>query len=72
MTRRSILAGIYFGAQASYEQQLVDANQQALTIEVRHYKAAFATELSKLPALLRATSATPELPHGPGHPGRRR
>ena len=70
-TQATDLAGIYFGAQASYEQQLVDANQQALTIEVRQYKAAFAAELSKLPALLRTASATPDLPHGPG-PGRRR
>jgi hypothetical protein len=67
-TQATDLAGIYFGAQASYEQQFVDANQQALTAAVRHYKAAFATELSKLPGLLRTTSATPDLPHGPRHP----
>ena len=74
-TQASDLAGIYFGVQASYEQQFVDANQQALNAEVRQYKAAFAAELSKLPALLRTTSATPEQPFkgrrpsGTGHPG---
>ena len=72
-TQASDLAGIYFGVQASYEQQFVDANQQALNAEVRQYKAAFATELSKLPALLRATSTTPGQPferRRPGAPGR--
>jgi len=68
-TQASDLAGIYFGVQASYEQQFVDANQQALNAEVRQYKAAFATELSKLPALLRTTSATIGLSFGPGRPG---
>ena len=58
-TQASDLAGIYFGVQASYEQQFVDANQQALNAEVRQYKAAFATELSKLPALLRTAKAQP-------------
>ena len=75
-TQATDLAGIYFAVQASYEQQFVDANQQALNAEVRQYKAAFAAELSKLPALLRTTSATPGLPFtpgrpsGPGHAGR--
>ena len=75
-TQATDLAGIYFAVQASYEQQFVDANQQALNAEVRQYKAAFAEELSKLPALLRTTSATPGLPFtpdrpsGPGHAGR--
>ena len=75
-TQATDLAGIYFAVQASYEQQFVDANQQALNAEVRQYKAAFAAELSKLPALLRTTSATPEQsfkrrrgPSGTGHPG---
>jgi hypothetical protein len=68
-TQASDLAGIYFAVQASYEQQVVDANQQALNAAVRQYKAAYAKELSKLPALLRTTSATPELPQGPGRPG---
>jgi hypothetical protein len=69
-TQDTDLAGIYFAAQASYEQQFVDANQQALNDAVRRYKAAFAAELRKLPALLRTTPATPQLPHGPAHPGR--
>jgi hypothetical protein len=67
-TQSTDLAGIYFAVQASYEQQLVNANQQALNAAVRQYKAAYAQELNKLPALLRTTSATPELP-GPSRPG---
>jgi hypothetical protein len=53
------LGGIYFALQASYEQQLVTANQQALNAAVREYKANYAKELSKLPALLRTTRAAP-------------
>jgi hypothetical protein len=53
------LGGIYFALQASYEQQLVTANQQALNAAVRQYKANYARELSKLPALLRTTRAGP-------------
>ena len=72
-TLSSDLAGIYFAVQASYEQQFVSANQQALNAGVRQYKAAFATELKALPALLRTTSGTPNLlgPSRPGHHGRR-
>jgi hypothetical protein len=75
-TQASDLAGIYFAVQASYEQQFVTANQQALNVAVRQYKAAFAKELNKLPALLRTISATLNLPHGarehggPGHPSK--
>jgi hypothetical protein len=58
-TQSSDLAGIYFAVQASYEQQLVNANQQALNTAVKQYRAAYAKELSKLPALLRATKAQP-------------
>jgi hypothetical protein len=65
------LGGIYFAIQASYEQQFVTANQQALNAAVREFKANYAKELSKLPALLRTTSATPELPGVPGQPGTR-
>jgi hypothetical protein len=65
-TQATDLAGIYFAVQASYEQQVVKANQQALNAAVRQYKAAYAKELSKLPALLRTASATPNLLHGPG------
>ncbi len=56
------LGGIYFAIQASYEKQLVTANQQALNAAVREFKANYARELRKLPALLRTTSATPNLP----------
>ena len=58
-TQSSDLAGIYFAVQASYEQQVVNANQQALTAAVRQYRAAYAKELAKLPALLRTTKAQP-------------
>jgi hypothetical protein len=53
------LAGIYFAVQASYEQQLVNTNQQALTTAVRQYRAAYQTELTKLSALLRTAKAQP-------------
>jgi len=71
-TLSSDLAGIYFAIQANYEQQFVSANQQALNAGVREYKAAFAKALKTMPALLRATSATPNLPgpFRPGHHGR--
>ncbi|HMH94599.1 MAG TPA: hypothetical protein VK586_26380 [Streptosporangiaceae bacterium] len=58
-TQSADLAGIYFAVQASYEQQLVNANQQALTAAVRRYRTAYQKELSKLPALLRTTRALP-------------
>jgi hypothetical protein len=51
-----------FAIQASYEKQLVTANQQALNASVREFKANYARELRKLPALLRTASATPNLP----------
>jgi hypothetical protein len=60
-TQATDLAGIYFAVQASYAQQLVTANQEALGAAVRQYKANYAKELAKLPALLRRTSATPHL-----------
>jgi hypothetical protein len=69
-TLSSDLAGIYFAVQASYEQQAIDANQQALNAAVREYKANYAKELSKLPALLRTASATLNLPGPAGQPGR--
>jgi hypothetical protein len=58
-TQSSDLAGIYFAVQADYEQQLVTANQQALDTAVSQYRAAYATELNKLPALLGTTKAEP-------------
>jgi hypothetical protein len=69
-TRSTDLAGIYFAIQASYEQQFVTANQQALNVAVRQFKAAYAKELSRLPALLQTASATPNLPGAPGQRGR--
>jgi hypothetical protein len=65
-TLSSDLAGIYFAVQASYEQQFVSANQQALNAGVREYKAAFAKALKSMPALLQTASATPDLPGPPG------
>jgi len=58
-TQSSDLAGIYFAVQASYEQQLVTANQQALSTAVSQYRAAYAKELTKLAALLRTAKAQP-------------
>ena len=70
-TLSSDLAGIYFAVQASYEQQFVSANKQALDAGVREYKASFVKELKALPTLLQTTSATPNLigPVRPGHHG---
>ncbi len=58
-TQSADLAGIYFAVVASCEQQIVNANQQALTSAVQQYRAAYAKELSKLPGLLKTTKATP-------------
>jgi hypothetical protein len=61
-TQSTDLAGIYFAVQASYEQQLVNANQQALGAAVQQYRSDYASEVSKLPALLRTAKANP-YPH---------
>jgi hypothetical protein len=66
-TQSTDLAGIYLAVQASYEQQLVNANQQALNTAVKQYRAAYAKELSKLPALLRTTKAQPYPRAAPTH-----
>ncbi len=58
-TQSTDLAGIYFAVLASYEQQIVNANQQALTTAVHQYRAAYAKELSKLPGLLKTASSQP-------------
>jgi hypothetical protein len=58
-TQSSDLAGIYFAVQASYEQQLVTANQQALTNAVSAYRAAYKKALTKLAAQLRTAKAQP-------------
>ena len=52
-TQSTDLAGIYFAVQASYEQQLVNANQQALTAAVQQYRAAYIKEIGKLASLLK-------------------
>jgi hypothetical protein len=57
-TQSTDLAGIYFAVQASYEQQLVNANQQALGAAVRQYKAAYARELGQLSGLLTTAPTT--------------
>jgi hypothetical protein len=68
-TQSTDLAGIYFAVQASYEQQLVTANQQALAAAVSQYRAAYVKELSKLPALLRTAKAQSFSPvNGPTRP----
>jgi hypothetical protein len=56
-TEPADLAGIYFAVQASYEQQIVNANQQALNSAVQQYKATYAKELKKLPSLLKTAKA---------------
>jgi len=56
-TQSADLAGIYFAVQAGYEQQIVNENQQALNAAVQQYKAAYARELKKLPALLKTAKA---------------
>ena len=56
-TESADLAGIYFAVQASYEQQIVSANTQALNSAVQQYKAAYAKELKKLPSLLKTAKA---------------
>jgi hypothetical protein len=61
-TESADLAGIYFAVQASYEQQIVNANQVALTSAVQQYKAAYAKELKKLPSLLKTAKVT-AFPH---------
>ena len=56
-TESADLAGIYFAVQASYEQQILNENAQALSAAVQQYKAAYARELKKLPALLKTAKA---------------
>ena len=51
------LAGIYFAIQASYEQQIVSANQTALASAVQKYRAAYQKEVSEMPHLLATAQA---------------
>jgi hypothetical protein len=69
-TQSTDLAGIYFAVQASYEQQLVTANQQALDSAVSQYRAAYAKELKQLPVLLRTAKAQPFPGAAPARGGR--
>ncbi len=62
------LAGIYFAVQASYEQQIVNANQQALTTAVQQYRTAYAKELKNLPTLLKTAKASPAKQRPPASP----
>ena len=58
-TQSTDLAGIYFAVQASYEQQIVNANQQALSAAVQQYRADYQREVSKLSQLLKTAKAQP-------------
>jgi len=58
-TTSTDLAGIYFAAEASYDQQVVSANQTALNTGVQEFRSAYAKELRDLPHLLATTKATP-------------
>jgi hypothetical protein len=58
-TQSTDLAGIYFAVQASYEQQIVNANQQALSAAVQQYRSDYQKEVSKLPQLLKTAKAQP-------------
>jgi hypothetical protein len=58
-TQSTDLAGIYFAVQASYEQQLVNANQQALSAAVQQYRALYAKYLHELAGLLKTAKAQP-------------
>jgi hypothetical protein len=62
-TQSADLAGIYFAVQASYEQQIVSANQQALASAVQQFRADYRKEVSELPNLLKTAKAQP-LPKG--------
>jgi hypothetical protein len=63
------LGGIYFAVEASYEQQIVNANAAALGAAVQKYRAAYTREVSKLPSLLKTASAQPFRPVRPGQSG---
>jgi hypothetical protein len=69
-TQSTDLAGIYFAVQASYEQQLVNANQQALALAVQQYRAAYAKELKQLPELFKTAKTTPFIAPTPSNAGR--
>lgn len=68
-TQSTDLAGIYFAVQASYEQQIVNANQQALTASVHQFRTDYQKEASELPQLLRTAKAQPFGLPKQGHDG---
>jgi len=57
-TQSSDLAGIYFAAEASYEQQVMNANQTALAAAVSRFRTDYEREVSQLPSLLATTKAS--------------
>ena len=58
-TQSSDLAGIYFTAEASYEQQVMNANQAALTAAVGRFRSDYEREVGELPRLLATMKASP-------------
>jgi hypothetical protein len=58
-TQSTDLAGVYFAVQASYEQQIVNLNQQQLDSAVQQYRAAYAKEVGKLSGLLTTAPTKP-------------
>jgi hypothetical protein len=63
-TQSTDLAGIYFAVQASYEQQIVNLNQQQLNSAVERYRAAYQKEVAKLSSLLPTAPTQPPVPVG--------
>ena len=64
---RHLLDGLDTGA-LGYEQQIVNANQQALTTAVQQYRTAYAKELKNLPTLLQTAKASPAKQRPPASP----
>ncbi len=58
-TQSTDLAGIYFAVEASYEQQIVNLNQQQLNAAVQQYRAAYAREVGQLSGLLTTAPTKP-------------
>jgi hypothetical protein len=63
-TQSTDLAGIYFAVQTSYEQQIVNLNQQQLNSAVQQYRAAYQKEVAKLSSLLPTAPTQPPAPVG--------